>query len=189
MERLSWQERVKKSKHPSLRGFFPIKERLFFIIFQVEADGLNPAGQQQSTDDSEVGNDFLEDFSELHLSSSCSTTGQTLCAPKGSFPIALKYIDSSGIWDKCYCRTGSTPSERWHFSDTSAVQSRRKMVVFFHGMSVLPAKRSRLLVGRENSLRQAMWRTIQWDNNSFRIDGGISHDFSERPEPTPSIWL
>ena len=32
-------------------------------------------------------------------------------------------------------------------------------------------------------------RTIQWDNNSFGIVGGISPDFSERPEPTPSLWF
>ena len=35
----------------------------------------------------------------------------------------------------------------------------------------------------------AIWRTIWWENNSFAIVGGISPDFRERPEPTPSIWF
>ena len=112
MERLSWQERVKKSEHPSPRGFFPIKERALLHDFQGEADGLNPTGQQQSTDDSEVGDDFWR-ISRNYIYRHHVQPMVKLYVPKeGSFPTPLKYIDVV----------------RWTFFDARIVTSLRKLI-------------------------------------------------------------
>ena len=97
MEQLNWQERVKKSGHPSRRGFFPIKERALLDDFQENADGLNPAGHvyagQQSTDDSEVGYDFWR-ISRNYIYRHHVQPLVKLFVPKeGSFLQPLKYID------------------------------------------------------------------------------------------------
>ena len=68
MERLSWQERGKKSEHPSLRGFFPIKERALLHDFS-RRSGRSESSRTTAIDGWQWSRKwFLEDFSELHLS-------------------------------------------------------------------------------------------------------------------------
>ena len=57
----------------------------------------------------------------------------------------------------------------------------------FHGMLLFSATRSRLLVGRENTLRKASRRTIQRTNHSVWFDGRISPYFYQRPVATASV--
>ena len=63
------------------------------MIFKENADGLNPAGQQQSTDDSEVGDDFWR-ISRNYIYRHHVQPMVKLFVPKeGSFLQPLKYID------------------------------------------------------------------------------------------------
>ena len=97
------------------------------------------------------------------------------------------YFDTSSIWDDWYCRAGSTQGERRNLRDTSAIWSRRKLAGWLRGMLRLSAKRSRPLVGREHTLRTAIWRTSWWADISFWIDRWISSDLCERQGKTPPV--
>ena len=107
--------------------------------------------------------------------------------PRGHF--CLQFF---GVWQifrriileslciKWHCRKSSTQNEGKNFCSTVSIHFWRKMVGQFHGMLLLCAKRSRLLIGRENTSWTAFWTTIQWAKNSCRIGDWVSSEFCQR---------
>ena len=55
--------------------------------------------------------------------------------------------------------------------DSSAIWFGWNMVGWFHGMLLFSAKRWGPFIGRKNSVRKAIWRSIKWANNSFLVRG------------------
>ena len=176
MERSSWQERVKKSERPSLRGFFPVEREALLDDFHGEADGLNPAGQQQSTDDSEVGNDFWR-ISRNYIHRHHVQPMVKLCAQKGSFPIPLNFLMLSDgqMRQWMYC---------WKFELTTVgtlmvTESYRAEFRFFTQFTLLNEKSGRRLTkGQATSMRDYFLAEV-WSRTEARqcskIDSSSLH--------------
>ena len=88
------------------------------------------------------------------------------------------------IMNEWYFRESGTQNQGRNFCCAVAIRFGWKVVGWFPGFLVLSAKRSRHLVGRDNT----SWTAIKRTHDSFRIDDRVSSDLCQKPVKTPPTW-